>query len=153
LDEAMDELTWLTVECGKQETAYFMLRQAGVQWLYLEATGVALLLSITLMFAFRSAPIHLIYLCHGRGAVHKLNPVVTTHSLKGAWFGDSTRKRMGSTLETCKVKTWLHDLQLQMDSTCAALRPGAFNLVTWACFVGCIVYFAWWGRRHKLKSV
>lgn len=83
-DEALDDVSWLTVECGKQETAYYMLRQAGAQWLYLEVTGVALVMSLALMFVFRPSPISLVYTCHG-----------------------------------------------------------AFNLVTWGCFVGCIVYYAW----------
>ena len=84
IDEAKADLTWATIPCGKQETAYYLLRQAGAQWLYLEVTGAALVLSILLMFAFRPAPISLVYSSHV-----------------------------------------------------------AFNLTTWACFVGCIAYFAW----------
>ena len=86
VDDAMTDLSWSTIECGKQETAYYMLAQAGVQWLYLEVLGAALVVSIMLIFVFKSTPITLVYLCHI-----------------------------------------------------------AFNLVTWACFVGCIVYkaFGW----------
>jgi hypothetical protein len=39
VDEAMENMLWATTSCGRQETAYYMLRQAGAAWLYLEVTG------------------------------------------------------------------------------------------------------------------